>query len=469
MLSFANAPGNIFNILGKCGLLVKNASSYQGTQKTGLIDPTNGLIAQLFAYPDIEASVGNQYQGILNTAGDSAGGLAATIAQQSLNRAVFLDNPRISQDLNTLNIDQSILELIRQMKLAGASVLAMTVTGTPTAFTSFASNTGNGVVNVSVKRPYDGLVLENTYAETVLFTCISDSYTGGAVAGNETFQLTGTGSQTDFFAFNWPLGSNVSVQLAAIDGNTSNGSGNLLTNSGFESFTSNSPNNWVLGPGSAGIQFFQETGLIYDGLSALRILGDGTTASQLEQQFNSSAGTAGTLAPYTQYSFNIFMRRDGTAAGAGQLTIDICDQNGVTIKDANGVANSFIIDLTQLTVNYQSFLGVFRTPAILPSQQFMRMRLTTPLTNGRSVYMDKASLGVMTQHAVSCPFYAVHAGSTPFLLTDYTTAVITNSRGSGGTLSTFQTLMPRLFPSWLSNEFLLPSSASPTIADTLIG
>lgn len=466
MLSFTNATGNLFTRLGKLGAYIANARSNQTTQQTALINTVTGIVAQFNAEPDLQAIVGDNYVSNLNSI-SSGSGLMQSIAEQTINRMVFRDNPLLNQNLQSLNTVACIAEVILQMKAAGATVLSQTITGTPGNFTGV----GNGVVVFSAKRPLDGLVLENSYGETVLFTCSADSYSGGQLAGNEAFTFNGSGNESNPFAFDWPLGSNLQNNLNAIDGNTSNGSGNILTNSGFETWNSGVLSNFTLGPGVFGTNVFQETSLVYDGLAALRIQGDGATLIQLQQAFNSANGTNGTLAPQTQYSFNIFARRDGIAPAAGQWVVDLVDQNNVVINDANGVANTSTIDLTQLTTAYAAYNFAIRTPAIMPSSYSLRMRMPTghALSNGRSVYFDKASLGQMTQLGVSSPFFSVHAGSTPFLLGDYASCVVTNSRGAAGTLSTWQTLLSLLLWNFIiPNEFLFPSSATPNVMDAWI-
>src|SRR5437867_1559444 len=114
---------------------------------------------------------------------------------------VFRDNPRLAQNLQSLQLTASIQEVIRQMKVAGASVLAMTVTGTPIVVGSpgpHFAGIGNGILNVSTKRSFDGLTLENAFAENLTFVCNADSYLSGRQAGNESFRVTGAGNQSDF-------------------------------------------------------------------------------------------------------------------------------------------------------------------------------------------------------------------------------------------------------------------------------
>jgi len=462
-LAFGSAIGNIFNRLGSLAQWVKQLQAYQAAQKTNMIDGVVGAVAQLDGEPDIQAIIGDNYISSLNSP-DNIGSLAQQVAEAIVNRMIFRDNPQINQNLTSFNTLTSINEVIRQMKQEQATILAMTITGTPTAFTG----TGNGVVVFSNKRPLDGLVLENSFGETVLFTCTADSYLGGATPFNETINITGAGSESDLFAFDWPLGSNGQASVSAVDGDTSNGSNNLLTNSNFNSWQSTTvPNNYIIDTNSRNIT--QDTGIVYTGTSSLKLTGDGSTKVQFRQQFNSASGTSSVLTPLTQYSFNIFLRRDGVAANTGILTIDLEDGLGNILQDANGVNNSFTIDLTQLTTQFAAYNVAFRTPLIMPPALYLRYQNSTPLPNGRGVYLAKASLGQMTQLYTSGPFFNVHSGSIPYVFGDYAKCLVTNSRGAGGTLSTWQTALAQLFANYaFSNEILWPSSATPTVSDQLI-
>lgn len=453
--------------MGSAGALVKNLRSYQQTQLIAQTSTSTGLVRQLNSEADIQSIIGSSYLGNLSSP-ESIASTAQQVAEAIANRKVYEDRPIINQTYEQQNILGSLLYIINQMQQQGATILAMTIGATPGTFGSNGS-IGNGIVVCSTKRPFDGRVLENSFAETIQLTCVQDSYTGGATQGNEGFALTGAGAQTDFFAFNWPLGSNANTSLNAIDGSQDNTSGNILTNSGFSSWSAGLPTGYVFNGGNS--QVFKEVGNTYDGNACLRILGDGTTNLNFEQQFNSSAGTVGTLSPQTQYAFNIFAARDGTIPGAGVLTVDLCDGNGVTILDQANIANSTTITLTSLGTSFAPFNISFRTPVVMPSSYFVRYRMTTGLTGGRSVYLARGALGEMTSSYVAGPYFAVFSGSVPFqsTLPDFQLTVISNSRGAGGTLSSFQPLMSQFFPSAaFANGLLYPSSATPSISDVLI-
>lgn len=472
MISFSSAVGNLFNRLGRLGKVIDTLRSYQGSQLTNFTDTTVGVVAQFNSESDIQALMGAQYITQLGTPA-AVGQLMVSIAGSSISRAVYRDNPLFGQTLQTVTVSAALQEVIRQMGVQGATIPAITVTAIPrpslTPSNPFFNGTGNGIVVMSTKRASDGATQANAFSETLTLVCSQDSYIGNATPGNERFALTGVGSVSSAFAFNWPGGSNASTSLSAIDGNTSNGSGNFLTNSGFEAFTANLPNNWHLTVGVAGVNIFEEDSIVYDPVSggkALRITGDapGTNVT-LQQQF--AVDTPSTLSPLTQYACNLFMRRDGTIPGAGVLTVELVDGNGVQIQDAAGNANFFIINLTQLTTTYAAYNGCFRLPLILPSAMYLQFRLSTALTNGRSVYVDKAALGLTTLAYVGGPSAAVFSGSILFIQGDYAYVDVVNQRGSGGSLNTWQTVFDVFFGTRAS-DILLPSSAVPTISDSLL-
>lgn len=465
MLSFGDAAGNYFNRLGRLGNVLCSMRNYQQEQKQNLIGDDGGITEQYDEEPDLQAQVGSVWIGTVDSFGSIAG-LCRTLGVTTLNRMIFRDNPRVFQNLTTSNFLASARELIRQMILAGATVRANVITGTPLGFSSYGSY-GDGTICISTKRPSDGRVLENCFSEDVLFTCVADSFSGATAAGGEVFEVTGQGSQNDLFAHDWPLGSDGQDAVVVIDGNSDASGGNFLTNSGFDTWSSGLPDAFNIDAGTTGTNFDEENTLIYDGEHALRLIGDaGSTLTQLSQEFG--VDTAASLEPLTQYSLNLYIRRDGIIPSAGILVIDLCDEDGVVIRDERTVQNRLEIDLTELGVLYEAQNASFRTPQIMPDRVFLRIRLTTALEAGRSVYLDKMSLGQMSQLYVQGPYFAIHAGDVPFKAGDFGICAVRNSYGAGGTVDTFQTLFARLYPEAYINNLLLPSDNAPTISDMLI-
>ncbi len=466
MLVFTNVTGAFFNRCGKLGLLIKQLLAYQTSQYTNLTSTSTGVVGQYASEPDLQALTGQSYIGQLSSP-EAIAGLASSVAQVTASRMVYRDNALLNQNLVTPTVLTALQEIIRQMKVQGATILSMTITLTPNPFTSVGTNTGNAQVVMSSKRAIDGLVLENSFGETLTVKCTRDSYTGGASAGNETYSVTGQGAEPDLFAFDWPLGSNCSTSVSGIDGSQNNSFGNLLTNSGFDAWTGSVPNNFVINVGGSLIT--EETGLTYDSGAALKITGDGVTLVNFAQQFNSSLGTLGTLSPLRQSSFGIWMRRGGVAT-TGQLAVELIDNNSSVISDAAGTPNQVLFDLSTLGVSYAPYSGSFRTPLIMPSSYSIRFRFTpgNALNSGGIIYLDLAGMGLMKQLYVGGPSLSVHSGSTPPVFGDYAFQLVANGRGAGGTLSTWQTLCYQLFPQIAQNELLIPSSLGPNVSDGLI-
>lgn len=454
-ISFGDATGNLFNRLGSLGKLISAARASQAAQVTNLF----AAVGQYDAEPDLQAGVGGQYVNLANSVVAQFGATAASMAAATVNRVVYRDDPQYLQTLQGGTTLLSLREVIRQMYEQGASVLAQTVTATADAFSAVGS-VGDGVVRASVRRPLDGRFLENLLAETFRVTCVADSYTGGQQAGNESFLAQSPGA-TGVFNFDWPKGSGSSAGLSAVDSESNNSAGNLLNNSSFNNWTSGEPDDWTVDAGTAGVNYAEEVTIVLGSGEAVRFIGDGVTQTQFSQQLLNPS-------PLTQFSWNGWLRRDGVSAAAGVLTAELVDQDGNVIADEAGVPNQITVDLTALSVVYTPYGGAFRLPMILPAEVWFVLRQSTPLTSGRSVYLDRSALGLMTQFYVGGPFLIVFGGPDPFARGDFASVTTTNSRGAAGSLDTFQTLCYTLFPDMVANELLLPSDASPTISDTLI-
>jgi len=86
--------------------------------------------------------------------------------------------------------------------------------------------------------------LANT-SETMTLTCVGDSETGGATAGEtELFQLEGNEANPNY---HWDAaGSGIGPTIAPLQGQT------YLSNVNFEDFTSNAPDSWTVDNGTAG-------------------------------------------------------------------------------------------------------------------------------------------------------------------------------------------------------------------------
>ncbi len=176
------------------------------------------------------------------------------------------------------------------------------------------------------------------------------------------------------------------------------------------------------------------------------------------------------LLPLRQYAFCSRMLADVVPA-AGVITIDLVDGiGGSVIADAQSTNNSFTVDCTALTTSFAAKTGVFRTPRVLPSIVFLRIRITTAVSSGTSIFIDHAALAEMREIYRGGPSAAIFSGKTPFTkgttqqAGDYFTITVTNNRAGE-------------FMEWFDRNFemrqkglILPSDSggSETQADSLI-
>jgi hypothetical protein len=162
--------------------------------------------------------------------------ILALAAQNLLIELVYADNPQLSRTL-TVALD----ELILQMRTAGESLDASTVSATTTYATG---NVGNGKLVFSPKRG-DGLVNEHIFGEDLTISSTDEGF-------NISFAVTGEEAQFNRLAHDWPQGSGVSTGIVS---HSSDSGSNLVTNGGFEEEDDNAtdlPEGWIVETGTLG-------------------------------------------------------------------------------------------------------------------------------------------------------------------------------------------------------------------------
>lgn len=445
--------GGLFTRIGAMGGLLADLNTFQSST---LPTDVQAILTQYPANNDEIMVDGIETQ--LMSAQQSSGGIMASIQSygyNTVNTMVYQDNPLLS---NT-NLATSLAEVIRQMIGDSQTIQACTIGSTVTAA---AGNQGNGVCVVSTRRS-DGLVQENAFQEHITVKCSSDSTISSSLAGRETFAVTGTVPYTSF-DWRFPGGSGGSGSLSAIDATSDNSNGNKLTNSDFEAFTSNVPDDWSILVGSAGTTIKKSTSQFYTGAASLNFVGNGSELTSIAQTFGT--GTPATLNSQTQYACSLWMKVDSVPA-AGVLEVSLVDGSNTITTDVSGNQNKFSFTLIGATTSWANVSGSFRTPYILPSTLKIRVRLSTALSNTINLYIDHLALGTMTQVYTGGPSVSVFSGSSDFYVPDSFTAAITNNRGGASNNKTFQTLYDRMF-GMRQLGLLLPSSGSPSISDSLI-
>jgi hypothetical protein len=192
------------------------------------------------------------------------------------------------------------------------------------------------------------------------------------------------------------------------------------------------------------------------GARSLEFDADGSQLTQIAQLIAPAATT--------QYAVNIWAKADVVPA-AGVFTVDLVDGiGGSVINDDAGTANSFTFTGAGLTTSFAAKNGVFRVPTVLPPLVYLRIRQSTAISNGTSVFIDDVRMTPMTKLYAGGPFVAVFPGPVDFVSGDTVTLTITNDRAGA-----IHEWMNRVFD-LADNELLIPTdnAGSETIADSLI-
>lgn len=322
------------------------------------------------------------------------------------------------------------------------------------------TNTGTAVCAATTKGP-DGTLRQYVFNETFKLTCSSDSQSGAATAGSEPWSLVGEIPQSNPLAYNWPLGSGIATTLTAIDA----GVQSYLTNADFETFTvTNTPDNWTLVAGVAGTDIFRDTG--YKGSYAVRFLGDGSQHTSITQSFNqTSGGSTQRLLPSRVYAFNAFLKVSAIPSG-GVLTFDLIDGGGSTITNDAGTSQTISKTLSAATTSFVALNGFFQTPSILPTSTpyKFRIRLSTALESGKSVFIDDVSFLEVQPLYTGGPYVAVFSGATASVKGDTFSVAIANDWGGK-----FQKAAERFFGMrTLGLQFPYATGGGQTISESLV-
>lgn len=171
------------------------------------------------------------------------------------------------------------------------------------------------------------------------------------------------------------------------------------------------------------------------------------------------------LSPRTVYALHCRILVD-TFPAAGAIKIDLVNGAGSAITDTQGGSNVIDVnpqsggDLTEGA--FVAINGFFRTPANIPDAVYLRIRISTAISSGTSVFIDDAALTEATELYPGGPLAAFFAGKTGLSPDDSWTLDVTNDRAGG-------------FQEWFLRNFefpdiLLPSDSGggETIADSLI-
>lgn len=254
------------------------------------------------------------------------------------------------------------------------------------------------------------------------------------------------------------LATGASVTIAGVGGNTAA--------NGTWTITVLSPTTYSL-TGSVGSGAYTAggawTGAQFRGTKCLKLTGTGAGVAQIRQVFGDSTGTTTDLLPLAVIAVHCWIKCDVVPA-AGVLEIALTDADGTIIQDNEGTDNSITKTLSAATTSYASLGGFFRMPLALPTATpyYLRVRFSTDITSGRSLFIDDLCLAYPTESYRGGPWLAVFPGGTNTVVGDTQTVAVANTWG----------LAQRAFQMFFDMRTLglqIPSNSAggETIADSL--
>lgn len=397
--------GGLFTRLGKLFYVLSILNAWRGTTL-----PTEVEDAIETLDGDLDAVRNTLVPGMLAAetgAQNSFSSLTSAIraaAEKLLVKMVNDDNPLVDAGL-----EASLRELVRQIETQDyyvtPNVVAMATTET--------NLVGTGQLGYSLKDEF-GRGLQNLLAEDLEIS-VSDTTTAAA----ERLRVRGEAAQNDRLHWNYPDGSGADKTFTCIDAASS--TANLVANGAFENWTGANLDSFAAIVGAYGTDWVKETTTVYKGTNGLKLVGDGATLAQIRQDITSK------VSANRQYLLNFWRRRGASAIAAGVLTVDLYDGSAV-INDNAGNANTTTFDLTALTTTFARSLVDFRIPEPKPTTIYLRLRLSTALTNTREAFFDQLAMAQCEQLYSGGPFLGMFSGAANYNLQDYTGGGATQNR-----------------------------------------
>lgn len=480
-------------------------------------------------------------------AGYQSGSGALISSLQSFASSFLIDFVNRDTTLSSKTLPVALQELIDQMADNSESVDRSTVAVTPTAG---GSNVGSGKIVCGVYRS-DGEVIQSIIGETI-------NATFRTAGKNGICEFKGTPATTAL-SQDWPDGSSCFVAMYSVESGTS-----LLTNGGFDTFTSNVPDGWIAHVATPGTTLYgttvevqtvaitgtptggyyilhwtapdtntystavldysataadvqvalraipglesvdvSSTGTTPNFTHAITFTGQGGNVNQLTSSNALTGGSTPTVTHGTTTTGTAFVLRGSRALvidsnGSEQTAIyqkisglaaetvycaslwaavDVVPAAGVVrvelVDDIGGaVLSSCQFNAADLTTSFQHISEVtatpgdcmLRTPSVLPASVYLRIRTSTAVSSGTSLFLDEMVLTPAVQLYTGGPLIAVITGGTNWQINDTFSIAATNDRAG-----VLQEWFERNF-NMSSLGLLLPSngSGSETIPDSVV-
>lgn len=328
--------------------------------------------------------------------------------------------------------------LVQYMQNNSATIQKNTISAPTIASSINATNVGNGTLVATINTPA-AIPNEAIISEYIRLVCSQDR-TSGRIAGGEAFAIVGYPSQIATDGID-PRGNGTGGTIIVAN----EGGGNFLVNGDFDDITGTFPNGWTISAGSSLIS--AETVSVHPatGGAALKMAGNGTiTAVTLTQSIAASVQKNST------YCLGAFVR-----IGSGSFTTGSNLQIAITGTGFTTV-NAYNSDPHGLTTTYALENAFFNTGAIIPANLSVTITWTSANSAGASavIYVDDSA--VVQPTYFGGVGYTFFRGTIDFLIADSFSSTTASDYGG-----VFQTFFTRFY------SIALPSSASPSIADSL--
>ena len=354
----------------------------------------------------------------------------------------------------------ALVWLIKQMKTDSETIERNTVgKGTLTAD---GTNNGTGTVVALLETPNillgNSANWPNVRAEVLDIRCISDAQNGSIARGSEIFQIRG---QPSFSTIDrrFPAGSGRTIQAVSLCATVDSGPRyqNILTNSDFETQTSNVPDYFTVSSGTAGTDFLTESTTVFRGTYAIKAAATGTTW-KIRQQLGAGAGSVGKLTPDRPYVIAFAAKKDASATGT--IRVSVQDGSGNILGGGTFAATAAH---GALTTSFSLVTATVFAPRVIATDTYLVVETTVGVATA-AMYIDEVIIAEMVQLAPGSQYLAILSGSSDFDADDNFSYTFTNT-GNGA----FAVAFDRLFDMY-GIGLCLPDAASPgeTIADSLI-
>ena len=412
---------------------------------------------------------------------DEAGRIVSDLVSDSNHTLIEMvdDDTTIS----SLTTESSLRELIRQMVTATSSIdrpgAGYVSLPTGNKGTAGAINTGNGIMLANDHIPLQGfsndpvefLDWPSIRTEKFRSSCIRDSTSKNVQEGSEAFLIEGERKVPNLDE-DWPKGTATRGSVQVATPNRDGGRGpmlNVAANSDFQQFTSNVPDNWTLVAGTAGTHVYASGAAGFgpaSGANSLRFVGDGSTNPNIKQTLRTTAGSLGEVNPDRPYTISAAVKY-ATARPTSILEITVRDSGGTVLNDSVvGRQMKLQAASADIGTSYAIFSAICFAPPAIGKGAYIDIRFSGNQANTSQVFVSDVVIAEMQTFGRGGLAFQMIGGATRYAEGDEFTLQATNNCDASN--GVFATEFERFFSLGKSYGLAMPSSTSPSVADSLV-